>query len=53
MKLTATVRRRLYDSALALSAVAVLYGFISDQEAVAWLAVLSPWIGLARANVQD
>ncbi|MEJ7633261.1 hypothetical protein [Aeromicrobium sp.] len=49
--LTEDTRRRLYDTALALAAVAVVYGLISDAEAVAWIAVLTPWIGLARANV--
>lgn len=52
MKLTNKTRRRLYDTALALAAVAVVYGLISDDEAAALVAVLAPWLAMARANVE-
>lgn len=44
-------RARLYEVGLALIAVAVVYGLVSDHEAAAWSAVLAPLLGIARGNV--
>lgn len=52
-KLSNATRRKLYDTALALAGVAVVYGLISDTEATALVAVLSPWLVLARSNVPE
>ena len=43
-------RRRIYEAAIALLAVGVVYGLITNEQALALGAVLIPVLGLARAN---
>ena len=46
-------RKRIYDTGLALIGVAVVYGVLSGEQAVAWALVLAPALGVARANVSE
>lgn len=53
MNLNSSTRKRLYETGLALIGVAVVYGVVSGEQAVAWALVLAPALGVARANVTD
>lgn len=45
-------RAWIYDVALALGPVAVMYGLLTEQEVAVWLGVVNTLTsGLARANV--
>jgi hypothetical protein len=49
--LTAKNRKRIYNTGIALAAVAVVYGLASGEQTDAWIAVLGAALGVARANV--
>lgn len=51
--LTPELRKRIYELAVAGCAVAVGYGLLTSEEALLWLGVLVPVLGLARANVTE
>jgi hypothetical protein len=51
------IRRYVYGIATSLAAVGILYGFVTDTEVAAWLAVLNavltvPFVEAARAKVR-
>ncbi|WP_293785158.1 hypothetical protein [uncultured Aeromicrobium sp.] len=46
-----TVRRYLYRVGLAVIALLVGYGVITEQHALLWVALLAPLLGLADAYV--
>ena len=53
MKFTPKVRKRLYEIATGVVAIAIFHGLVTSDEGQLWLAVLVPVLGLARVNVND
>lgn len=53
--LPASVRRQFYPIALAVSALAVAYGLVSEEQAALWVALVAAFLGngLATANRPD
>ncbi len=55
MNIPASVRRQLYPIALAVAALAVGYGLITEEQAALWVAVVVAFVGtgVATANRPD
>lgn len=51
--MTPNVRRRLYEASIAACAIAVGYGLMTSEQALLWVGLAAPVIGIARANVTD
>lgn len=53
-RLTAPAGRRyLYRLGLAVVGLLVGYGFLAEERALLWVALLGPLLSLASANVQE
>lgn len=50
---TIWTRKRLYETAIAALALAIVYGLINGDQADAWLGLIAAALGIARANVSD
>lgn len=55
MNIPASVRRQLYPVALAVAALAVGYGLLTEEQAALWVAVVASIVGtgVATANRPD
>ena len=49
-RIPASIRRRLYPLALAVSALAVGYGLITEEQAALWVALVPALIGTGTAT---
>ena len=45
-------RQKLYDTALAIATAAVVFGFATERQALALVAITAPWLLMARSNVK-